>query len=370
MAMAAAQRLIGTDAATDSASAAARQTIETATGFGNKYNFNGQAVGQTTGSLISTAPDPSYFAAVVDAMAANSPATVGGNAARHVSVTITGETPLLFWSFLPIASERKVAVAAKAVAGISMPLCTACGIEPYAIAALDPTDTTDFGFTINTKYSFNYLCNGAPLPPPLAPAAARVSYLLLNRLDPNATIFTDENSQVYRDLANGMPGSTVGTQACFTVNNTELVWANALPGACATPRVQPLVTVGLCGLDTRFESAPQGACSGIPEIDTLSTIFQPDTDTNDYDVYTDYTGTGRRLITIPIVDTLSATNVMTVLGFRQFLISPASGGTNLAVTDPFGRFVAMYAGSVAPVRQGSFAGCQQTAGPGKVVLHQ
>jgi len=38
--------------------------------------------------------------------------------------------------------------------------------------------------------------------------------------------------------------------------------------------------------------------------------------------------------------------------------------------DPNGRFLAIYIGSVAPVKQGRFDGCQQTAGPGKVVLHQ
>jgi hypothetical protein len=111
-------------------------------------------------------------------------------------------------------------------------------------------------------------------------------------------------------------------------------------------------------------------CAGVPEVDTLSTIFPPDPDVADYDVYTDYTGTGRRLITIPVVDVLSSTNTMTVLGFRQFLVSPALGGVNISISDTFGRFVAMYAGSVAPVRQGRFDGCQQQAGPGKVVLHQ
>jgi len=30
----------------------------------------------------------------------------------------------------------------------------------------------------------------------------------------------------------------------------------------------------------------------------------------------------------------------------------------------------MYLGSVAPVKQGRFDGCQLTSGPGKVVLHQ
>ena len=370
MALAAAQRLIGTDAATGAATLASQNTIETGTGFGNRYNFNANPVGKTTGNLTSVAPEPSFYAAVADASGGDSSTTVGGSAARHVTVNLTGEASLLFWSFLPLATERKTTIAARAVAGISAPLCTACGIEPYAIAAADAADPVNFGFVPNVKYSFTYLCSGNPTPTILAPAVQRVDYLLLNRLDPNALIFTDESSQVYRDLAGGLPGSTITTQACFTVNNPELVWANALPGACNALRVQPLVTASLCGLDTRFESTTSASCTGIAEVDTLATIFPPDPDVVDYDIYTDYTGTGRRIITIPIVDVLTATNTMTVLGFRQFLLSPTLGGTNISTNDTFGRFVAMYIGSVAPVRQGRFNGCQQAAGPGKVVLHQ
>jgi hypothetical protein len=59
-----------------------------------------------------------------------------------------------------------------------------------------------------------------------------------------------------------------------------------------------------------------------------------------------------------------------VLGFRQFLVMPAEGGVAINPDDPNGRFVAMYIGSVAPVKQGRFDGCQQSAGPGKVILHQ
>jgi hypothetical protein len=64
---------------------------------------------------------------------------------------------------------------------------------------------------------------------------------------------------------------------------------------------------------------------------------------------------------------------MTVLGFRQFLLEPGS----LNPADPYGRFVAQYIGSPAPVQQGWFddhfgLGCPipVPSGPGKVVLHQ
>ena len=104
-------------------------------------------------------------------------------------------------------------------------------------------------------------------------------------------------------------------------------------------------------------------------IDTLSTAYPADPDINSYTAYPDYTGNGRRIITIPVVDALSAT-AMTVLGFRQFLLQPNSGTTDITTGDVYGRFLGMYIGSVAPVPQGRFDGCSISAGPGKVVLHQ
>ena len=370
MALSAAQNLIGTDASTGMAGAAAQLTIDNTTGFGNRYYFSGFPIGQTTGTLTSTVSDPAFFATAADALASGSAAgsAVSGSQARHVRVTVTGQTQLLFWSFLPLVTDRNITVLATAVAGISAPLCLACGIEPFAVAAVNQSDTTDFGFVAGTKYSFSYLCTGTP-PSALAGASQSVNYVILDRLDPNATVFPDESSQAFRDGAGGLPGNTNTAQACFRINNTEVVWATAVANAC-TATVAPVVTDALCGLDSRFESATPAACSGIAAIDTLATIYPPDSDTNDYDVYSDYTGNSRRIITIPIVDTLSATASMTVMGFRQFLLIPAQGASNLDPSDRNGRFVAMYIGSVAPVRQGRFDGCQQTAGPGKVVLHQ
>jgi hypothetical protein len=158
--------------------------------------------------------------------------------------------------------------------------------------------------------------------------------------------------------------------ACFRIGNAETIWVNAAVNQCSANQVASVVTNALCGLDARFESTPARACSGIASIDDLSVIYPADTDLNDYDVYTDYGGSGQRLITIPIVDLVSGSAPMTVLGFRQFLLIPGQGTTALNPADPFGRFVAMYAGSVAPVKQGRFDGCQISAGPGKVVLHQ
>ena len=371
-AMAAANQLIGTDVAGVAAGNAAMATYASGNGLNNLYYFHGLPIGQSTGTLISSVDGPVYYAAAADAIAATTPngTEVGSAFAKYARITVTGQTKLLFWSFMPGVSDRTIQVVATAVAGISAPLCEACGIEPYAMAAIDQSDPVDFGFTQNVVYSLYYLCTGAA--PPILPGGSfLVPYILLNRLDPNAVIFTDEASQVYRDLAGGLPGDTNSAQACFRVNNQEVTWASAVVAACSTAPVAPVVTEALCGLDTRFESTVQGGCESIPSVDLLATAYQPDTDPTTTDVYTDYLGDGRRIITIPIVDALSATGEMTVLGFRQFLVQPALGGTDIETSDSMGRFLAMYIGSVAPVKQGRFdGGCGISSGPGKVVLHQ
>jgi len=381
MALANAQNLIGTDAATAAAQAAGLLTIQNSVVPGNQYNFHGLQIGVTTGSLVSTISDPAYYAAAADAIASGAPA---GSAAvsqaasaqsKYVRISISGETPLVFWGLLPLASTRKLAVQATAVAGVSAPLCLACGIEPFAVAAVDQTDTTDFGFTAGTIYSFTYSCvvstgfPPAPEPPILGGASVEIFYVLLNRLNPNNTVFPDETSQAYQDAAGGLPGSTSTAQACFMVSNTETIWVDATVNRCGLT-VAPVITAALCGLDARFESAQPSSCNAITNIDTLSTIYSPDNDVNTYTVYTDYAGNGRRIITIPIVDSLANTTSMTVLGYRQFLLLPNSGDTDLVPGDTAGRFLGMYIGSVAPISTGRFDGCTQTAGPGKVVLHQ
>jgi hypothetical protein len=162
----------------------------------------------------------------------------------------------------------------------------------------------------------------------------------------------------------------VAAKACISVNTQEQIWASATPLACATNSVPPPVQSFLCGVAMRFDSAVPGTCVNIPESDTLASAYTPDTDITELDDYAAYTGNGRRIITIPIVDALATDGTMTVLGFRQFLVEPTAGDINISPTDQYGRFAALYIGSAAPLRQGAFGSCGITAGPGKVVLHQ
>src|SRR5580704_11807170 len=212
MALATAQQLIGTDTATAAAQAQGLLTVQNSAVPGNKYYFQGMPIGVTTGTLVSTISDPAYSADAADAIASGT--STGGATSqaasadsKYVRISISGETPLVFWGLLPIVSSRKLAVQATAVAGISAPLCLACGIEPFAVAAIDQTDTTDFGFTADTIYSFTYSCivsaGGAGMPPAPAPpilggASVEIFYVLLNRLNPNNTVFPDETSQSFQ----------------------------------------------------------------------------------------------------------------------------------------------------------------------------
>ncbi len=372
MAIAAASQLIGTDASSDAATTRARLVIENNSGFGNRYDFSGNPIGETTGGLLSQAPDPQYYGTLADAVADSNGGgtTTGGSAARYVRVNLSGETPIVFWGFLTLAQDRKLALQATAVAGRSAPLCQICGSEPIAIPALDATDATDFGFVVGNRYTFGYNCSGQGTPAVLPNGGPRVDYVILNRSNTETQIFTADSTQLFRAGAAGLAPTTNQALGCFSINTAEAIWAGAEPLACLTNSVPALVQNFLCGVAMRFDSTLQGACSAIPEVDTISTVYTPDTDNADAADYAAYAGNGKRIITVPVVDSIANLSAMTTLGFRQFLVQPAQDATNIDVSDQNGRFAVTYIGSVAPVKQGSLRGCTQTAGPGKIVLHR
>ena len=369
MALGAASQLIGTDASTEAATARGRLTVENNSGLGNKYDFGGIAVGQTSGSLSSEVAEPQYFSTLAEAVGENG-AQTGGSGAHYVRVNIMGETPIVFWGLLSIAQDRKVAIQATAVAGRSAPLCQICGTEPIVVPALDAGDTTDFGFVVGTRYTFGYNCSGQGTPAILPGGGARVDYIVINRLNTETQNFTADSTQLFRSGAAGLPSTTNRALGCFNVNTAETIWVGAEPLACLQASVPALVQNFMCGLAMRFDSTLAGVCSAIPEVDTISAVYTPDTDVADAADYASYTGNGKRIITVPVVDSITNLSAMTTLGFRQFLVQPAQDATTLNAADQNGRFVVTYIGSVAPVRQGSMNGCSQTAGPGKVVLHR
>jgi hypothetical protein len=377
-ALAAASKLIGTDAATAAATAQAQLSYQNVAGFGNKFDFGGQALGQSEGFLASDVPDPTYYDNLAAAAGSEGGVPTGG-AAKYARVTIRADAPLLFFGFLPVGQERKTPIDVAAVAGVSAALCTVCGTEPIAIQAVDASDTTDFGFTRDTKYTFGYVCTGSPTPSAIS-GTTRVPYLLLNRYNTDATLYSDESSQAYRIGSQGMlPASIADStsdtsayyrRACMSVATDESIWVSAAPTACNGGRISNATTGFVCGLALRFEGATPSVCSAIPDADTISALYQADPDLADYDSYASYAGNGRRVITVAVVETLDANNPMQPLGFRQFLVEPNPDSTTLTPNDTNARFLALYIGYPMPVRQGRIDGCTQVSGPGKVVLHQ
>jgi Flp pilus assembly protein TadG len=366
------------------------------------YNFAGLPLGQTTGNLTSTINPPACFGSVTAA------GTPGGTSvdcsdptAQFVNVTVTADAPLLFWSLLPGGTSRKTPIIAQAVAGISAPLCTACNIVPIAIAALDPTDTVNFGFdsTFTTLYTLSYSCTGTPVPINLpgtssgGPAGqSTVPYVLLNRFDPNNATLT-ESDQAFQDGAAGIAASVDPTPnaltsnantpaACVNIGDTEQLWASGVPALCYAA-ANPIVEAALCGIYTRLDDPNnQPICStAVSDFGGLSPLYLPDPNAAEAmtDTYVQYAGNGRRLMTVAIVDVLAANTAspMTVLGFRQFLVTASQDGSFFLPSDPNGRIPVLYIGNPAPVQGGWFdaryaSACVQGSftGPGKVVLHQ
>jgi Flp pilus assembly protein TadG len=372
MALAAASRLIGTDASTTDANGSAQLAIENTGGFANRYDFGGITIGQGSGRLTSATPEPQFFENASDATGEGGGGQeAGATTARYVRVDITADAPLIFWGLLSLGQERKTPIAARAVAGISAPLCLACGIEPIAVAPLDPEDTTNYGFTVGQRYTLGYQCTGAPQPAGLN-ATQRIPYLLLNRYNEEATLFPDETSQAYRMGAGGMPGSTNPAMSCLRISDQVPIWATAAPTACQQNNVPQTVRAFTCGLNSRFDTALPVACEQISEAATIITAYSSDSDVTDLEDYAAYSGNTRRVITIAIAELLDAASPMNIVGFRQFLIQPTQGADTAGVpsNDQNGRFTVTYLGSPLPLRSGSFGGCTVTAGPGKVVLHQ
>ena len=157
---------------------------------------------------------------------------------------------------------------------------------------------------------------------------------------------------------------------------------SAVPPACTAALPQG-AEAAMCGMLSRVDNTtlPAACTTAVTDYSALAAATPVDTDPGvSQDLYTAYQGTGRRVITVPVVDALAVNTgtPMTVLGFRQFLVVPNPDGTFFAPGDPNGRIPVLYIGSPAPVQQGWFdtryagGSCPVGgfSGPGKVVLHQ
>ena len=396
MAVQAASQLLGTTASGTNVQNALQSTNSPT----YAYNFGTLAIGGGgTGNLTSTIETPTCFATVADATSGAGQSADCGSA-QAVQVNLTADAPLIFFSLLPGGESRKTPIAARAVAGISAPLCTACGIVPLAIAALDSADTVNFGFdsTFSVLYTLSQSCTGTPAAINIPGTSSvgpnglsTIPYVLINRYDASSATL-DEFDQAYQSGAGGVAASTNPTPnaltantntplACMNIGDTEQIWASAVPPMCARPTAQATQAM-LCGIYSRIDNTttPTACPTMVTDFDALAANSRPDTDVaaNIAPPYSDYAGNGRRIITVAIVDALAAntTAPMTVLGFRQFLVVPNTDGTFFSPGDANGRFPVLYIGNPAPVQSGWFDTRYANAcpvgsfsGPGKVVLH-
>jgi Flp pilus assembly protein TadG len=387
MALAAAAQM----GATQDAMYAAAQSALTGTDGtnGNRFNFGGTPIAFDP-TMVTCFPD--VTTATANDQTSTTACGLGG--APVIQVTLSAPAPLIFWGLLPGGESRTTTVASYAVAGMSAPLCTGCGVVPFAVQALDTTDTVNWGFAQGSLYTFYYSCTGTP---PLAVGGVgAVAYVLLNRVDTSL----EESDQLFRQGAQGLNGAPAATppnacaisgpagvtpSSCVSIGDIESIPANGVPAACtaATPPID--VINALCGLDMRLEATPPGTCqTNVTNFGALSPLYTQDADPSYILDPTAYQGNGRRIITVSLVNGLATDTTcsagMTVVAFRQFLIEPNADGSSFNPLDQNGRFVAMYLGTVSPIPQGWFdtryaQACRDwlpsgTPGPGKVVLHQ
>jgi Flp pilus assembly protein TadG len=393
MALAAATQLLGTSSSIDNATTAATASLNDGTGHAPRFNFGANVVGQSVGLLTSEVGEPAFFATAAGATGTDTGSSdqADGTTARHIQVNVTAEAPLLFWSLLSLGQSRKTLIAGRAVAGISAPVCTACGIEPLAVARqdTDASDDTDFGFVADTQYTFSFRCTGQQS----TQVVGTIPYVVVQDVDfvsseaDAATLVLTANQQLYKIGAAGQIPSTNRLQSCLSVGKTATLWTDpdgvAISPVACQGQISPNAGVAsfLCGAATRLSTTiPEACLSNVDlggEVENMATAFAADTSVAfDETAYADYTGNGRRVITLPIVDSL---DTLTILGFRQFLVTvtaTADGAAGeLPVTDTYGRFTAIYVGSKVPIKQGYIGdrfgtGCSIASGPGKVVLHQ
>src|SRR5947209_11021199 len=136
---AAAQIALGQDMMQATANQALNETN------GNRYNF---------GSTVIPSGTVTCFGSLDSASQNDSGATTACGPGTFVQTSISVPAPLLFWSFLPGGESRTTTVASSAVAGISAPLCTGCGIVPVAVQAPNQAEPIDWGFVPGGLYTF------------------------------------------------------------------------------------------------------------------------------------------------------------------------------------------------------------------------
>jgi Flp pilus assembly protein TadG len=376
-ALAASTRLIGTANSQTHAADQFATTFDTTDLNANRFNLGLSQIG-IAGTELATEISTDYFATVADARL-NTNGSQTGDQAKYVRAEVRAESPVSFARLLSPDRAATQTIAAAAIAGLSGPLCAACGIEALAVVAVDPADADEFGFTLNENYTlfmnpaqqFAGLAGcQAGQPAPLADTVASVQYVLLNHLSGASS--GDAEEELFRLGAGGSSSrADMDPTGCVLIQSQEALLADNLPPVCNNGG-RDLI----CGLNTRFGvDFSTNNCAAVSNIETLSPLFAADSDVGESAVlqeYTqDYDGNVRRVLTVAIVD---AADTLNVLGFRQFFLqnsaTVAGLGPIAGAVSSRAAFRAQYIGAPVAIRSGTATGaCGITRGVGKIVLH-
>jgi hypothetical protein len=383
-AMAAALQLVGTANATVQANHQVAASFDTTTSGENRFNLRISQIGADSRLVTEMAVD--YHSTLLDALAGVNGGQDGGIDwssgiyPKYARVRISSQAPVVFAPLLSPAIGSLPTIAVSAVAGISIPVCTACGIDAFAVEDLSAgVDELNYGFTPGAFYTL-YLTQsqqGRPRPvtqSPLAGTVAAVRYAVLNHLpggpeelDPDGTLFA---------LAAGGISSAADLSPPGTVSIGSAETGYSIPTDGGFTAGQDI----LCGLNTRFAVDPsENICASLASgaFSGLSLLYRTDTDLGRgtftqgealQDYATEYDGNLRRVLTIAIID---STDSLTVMNFRQFLIEMSpSLDQGLNPTLVSGAFIAQYLGTPVPLRCGGIGGsCRVSYGIGRIVLH-
>ena len=389
-ALAAATRLAGTAEAVTQAGDQLNLSFDSTTGNDNRFNLRINQIG-IGASGLTTSTEIDYFATLADAKGN----VLGGQSGsidwttglypKYVRVQINAQAPLTFFPLVNPAALTPPTVVATAVAGVSGPICTACGIEGFAVKGIviDGSDPINYGFVPGAFYTL-FLTplqrNGPVTQAPMAGTVASVPYAILNHI-PSGPQDLDFDLSMF-ELGAGGISSSPGLMTPGTIS------AGAIEVAYPSVRGSTSATVGqdiLCGLNIRFGVDPSLTpnCSTLDSgaFVPLSPLFTADPDvggSTDYlagaglqDFAAEYDGNVRRVLTVAVIDAADSLNV---LNFRQFLIEAST--TSAAITQGLntalatGAFRAQYVGSPVPLRCGGIGGiCGISSGIGRAVLH-
>ena len=374
-ALSAARQLSGASNVAPNPHDAINSVFDSTTGNDNRFNLRLNQIGSGAAGLISSLEDD-YFSALSDAQGNVGGQTTTASAidwssglySKYVRVQINAQAPVVFAPLLTNVFGSLPTVSVAAIAGLSGPMCTVCGIEGLAVVDMSGgSDPTNYGFTPGLVYTLSLTGGGR-----IAGTAGIARYVVLDH-SPNGPVGLEDVDGALFELGAGTISNAPGLTPAGTIaiDTTETVFPS-LPANATVARDL------ICGLNVRFGvDASNPPCSAVGEFASLQTAFTADTDVNGganptmEDYAMEYSGNFRRIITVAIIDTATT---LGVVNFRQFLIEPAPPPTQGLAASAVGAFRAQYIGTPVPLRCGGVGGVcsisgSASPGVGRVVLH-